>query len=104
MKLVQVFVVAAVLAESLMPALALAHSLDSLQEQLFDKEKFFQIKNQPAPDFTLRDAEGAPVKLADFRGKIVVLNLIYTRCPDVCPLHAERITEIQKMISATPMR
>ena len=68
------------------------------------KEKYFQIKNQPAPEFVLQDADGKPVSLTGLRGKIVVLNFIYAGCPDVCPLHAERIAEIQTMINATPMR
>ena len=91
------------LAAALAPAAAGAHTLESLQGQLFEKEKFFQIKN-PAPAFALQDADGKPVSLTGLRGKIVVLNFIYASCPDVCPLHAERIAEIQKMIDATPMR
>jgi len=86
------------------PAAAGAHSLESLQEQLFEKEQYFQIKNEPAPDFALQDAGGKPVKLSGFRGKIVVLHFIYAGCPDVCPLHAEKIAEIQKMVNITPMR
>ena len=35
-------------------------------------------------DFTLQGKNGA-VKLADFRGKVVVLYFGYTSCPDVCP-------------------
>lgn len=31
------------------------------------------LLNQPAPDFTLKDKNGAPVKLSDLRGKTVVL-------------------------------
>uniref|UniRef100_UPI0013D81A57 SCO family protein n=2 Tax=Pseudomonadota TaxID=1224 RepID=UPI0013D81A57 len=34
----------------------------------------------------------------------VVLHFIYTSCPDVCPLHAEKIAEIQKMVNSTPMK
>jgi len=37
------------------------------------------------PDFTLYSANG-PVKLSDFRGKVVVLYFGYTSCPDLCPL------------------
>lgn len=33
-----------------------------------------------APDFTLRDMNGAPVRLSDFRGKAVVLNFWATWC------------------------
>ena len=34
----------------------------------------------------------------------MVLHFIYTNCPNVCPLHAERLAEIQKMVNQTPMR
>ena len=37
----------------------------------------------PAPDFTLTDAAGKPVKLADFRGKHVVLEWTNPECPFV---------------------
>ena len=38
---------------------------------------------QPAPDFTLKDAAGKTVKLADFRGKYVVLEWTNPNCPFV---------------------
>jgi protein SCO1/2 len=40
----------------------------------------------PAPDFTLHDARGEKVSLAEQRGKFVLITFIYTNCPDVCPL------------------
>ena len=71
---------------------------------LGDKEKFFQPLDKPAPDFVLRNADGGSVGLSDLRGKVVVLHFIYARCPDVCPLHADRIAEIQQMVDQTPMK
>jgi len=36
-------------------------------------------------DFSLTDHKGRARKLADFRGKAVVIFFGYTQCPDVCP-------------------
>lgn len=46
---------------------------------------------QVAPDFTLTDQRGETVSLADLEGKAVALTFIYTSCPDVCPLIAEKL-------------
>jgi protein SCO1/2 len=96
-------ILACLLAAVLAP-LASAHSLKELEDQLLDREKYFQPVDIAAPEFTLVDAGGRTVSFADFRGKVVVLNFIYTNCPDVCPLHAEKIAGIQSLINHTPMR
>jgi peroxiredoxin len=44
------------------------------------------LVGQPAPVFSLRDDRGAPVSLAAYRGKIVVMNLWASWCP---PCRAE---------------
>jgi protein SCO1/2 len=75
-----------------------------LQTALGDREKYFQPIDKDAPGFTLQDASGRTVSLADFRGKVVVLHFIYTNCPDVCPLHSERIAEIQTLVNQSPMK
>lgn len=36
-------------------------------------------------DFRLVDHQGRVRTLADFRGKVVLLNFGYTHCPDICP-------------------
>lgn len=85
---------------------AAAHSIkdkSELDRLMGDKEKYFQPLDKDAPDFTLQDADGKAVSRADLRGKVVVLHFIYAGCPDVCPLHADRIAEIQEMVNKTPM-
>jgi protein SCO1/2 len=98
------YVLAAAIFACLAAAPAAAHSLKQLEDSLRQREAYVQIVREPAPEFTLEDARGHEVGLADFRGKVVVLNFVYTNCPDICPLHSERIAELQRMINPTPMR
>ena len=39
-----------------------------------------------APGFTLTDQDGRVLQLADFRGKVVVLNFMDPHCTDICPI------------------
>lgn len=50
------------------------------------------------PDFTLIDQSGRPVKLSDFRGHLVAIDFIYTRCPlpDVCPRLSANFARLQR--------
>lgn len=80
------------------------HPGENLDEAMGSKEQFFQAVDAPAPSFSLADADGRTVQLSSFADKIVVLNFIYASCPDVCPLHAEKIAEIQAMVNASPMK
>lgn len=81
-----------------------AHSLEEHETTLFEKEQYFQpLDAEQAPGFALRDADGGAVRLDDLKGKVVVLHFIYAGCPDVCPLHAEKIAEVQAMVNQTPM-
>lgn len=102
-RLLQSFVAVMVLGVCLAQG-ARAHSLDEVDAMLKGDEKYFQQIDKPTPDFTLRAADGRIVRPADLVGKVVVLHFIYTSCPDVCPLHAEKIAEIQKMVNGTPMK
>jgi protein SCO1/2 len=86
-----------------MPAAA-HHPGHNLDEVMGSREKYFQAIDKRTPDFSLRDADGRAVTLADFKGKVVILNFIYASCPDVCPLHAERIAEVQALINVSPMK
>lgn len=39
-----------------------------------------------APEFSLSGSHGAPLTLAAYRGKVVLLGFGFTSCPDVCPV------------------
>ncbi|HET7535786.1 MAG TPA: SCO family protein [Candidatus Didemnitutus sp.] len=53
---------------------------------------------EDAPDFTLLDQEGRTVSVSSFRGKQVMLNFIFTRCPvaTMCPAATMRMMALQK--------
>ena len=45
----------------------------------------------PPQDFALRDQDGRPASLAQYRGRVVVLSFMYSTCRDTCPLMAQTI-------------
>jgi protein SCO1/2 len=51
-----------------------------------------------APDFTLRDPAGQPVRLADYRGRVVLLAFVFTSCPEVCPLISKQMAALQQRL------
>ncbi len=56
------------------------HKLKVFQRPL--QFKLIQFpKARPSPDLTLPDLDGNPVRLADFRGKVLLLNFWATWCP-----------------------
>ena len=44
-----------------------------------------------APAFRLRDQDGKPVSMADYRGRTVVMTFVYSTCRDVCPATVQSI-------------
>lgn len=56
----------------------------------------FPVIGRVAPDFALTDQQGKRVRLADLRGRLILLNFIYTNCRDVCPLTTAMLTRVQR--------
>ena len=50
------------------------------------------------PDFTLIDQDGRAATLSSFRGKLIAVDFIYTRCPlpNVCPMLSANFARLQK--------
>ena len=53
----------------------------------------FTLPREQAFDFKLRDQDGRPTRIADARGKVVVLTFLYTSCVDLCPTQAGEIAD-----------
>lgn len=50
-----------------------------------------------APDLTFLDETGVARRLADYRGKVLVIFFGFVRCPDVCPT---RLFELAQLLKA----
>ena len=57
-----------------------------------------------APGFALTDQSGTPVSLRQFRGKVVVLAFVDSRCTTVCPLTTVSMTEAVGMLGPAAAR
>lgn len=57
-------------------------------------------KIAPAPEFALTSQDGAPVTLADFRGKVVAVTFIFTMCTTTCPVLTPMMSFVQDQLGA----
>jgi protein SCO1/2 len=48
-----------------------------------------------APEFALRDTGGDTVRLAGYRGRVVLLAFVFTSCPGVCPMISQQMAALQ---------
>ncbi len=53
---------------------------------------------RPAPDFTLLDTAGHPLRSSELRGQIVLVSFIYTSCPSACPLLTARMSALWRRL------
>ena len=53
----------------------------------------------PAPRFALVDQEGGRVSLAALRGKVVLLDFVYTSCPGPCPVLTGILRDVRDGLS-----
>src|SRR4030066_2503322 len=56
--------------------------------QIFDEREVLRISQAAVGnqlgDYAFLDRSGRPVRLSDYRGKPLVISMIYTHCPFIC--------------------
>ena len=100
------FVRPIVFAASLLAAAALpaaAHHIAEVAAQIAQHDAAFEPLDRAAPGFALATASGRPVRLSDFRGKVVVLDFADARCTE-CALQRALLAGVRREIDRTPMR
>lgn len=53
-----------------------------------------------APDFKLTDQHGSVIQLSDFRGKVIVLTFMDSKCVDTCPLTAFHFRQAYQQLNS----
>ncbi len=68
------------------------------QDTTIRGKRAYREVGENLPDFALYDQTGAVVSPTRFRGKQIVMNFIFTRCPvlTMCPAATERMMALQK--------
>jgi len=59
-------------------------------------------ERKPTPDFALKDATGATVKLSDYKGKVVLLNFWATWCGP-CKVEMPTLAKLQAAYEGKPV-
>ena len=58
---------------------------------------------RPAPDFTVNMANGKPIKLSDYKGKVLVVEILLTTCSH-CQRASQGINKVQRELGAQGMQ
>jgi protein SCO1/2 len=81
-------------------AAAITAGARALREDTHDRgESAYREVGETMPNFTLYDQDGRVVSSARFRGKQILLNFIFTRCPnaDMCPASTAKMSVAQRL-------
>jgi protein SCO1/2 len=71
--------------------------LKSLEPHRFHGSYYQDSK--AASDFELIGQDGQPVRLSDFKNKIVLLDFGFTHCPNICPMALANIAAVYRKLT-----
>jgi protein SCO1/2 len=80
----------------LCPSMPYAHVPDAPKNAL----KTAQALNVTTPDFVLVNQDNQSFPSTQLRGKVVVLNFIFTTCTDVCPIFTANLAQLQRTLNS----
>lgn len=88
----------ALLLAPLAATLLAALSACSKGDELDDMRGLVLGESDLGRDFALQGTDGKGHRLADFRGKAVMVFFGFTQCPDVCPTALQRAVEVKQAL------
>src|SRR5690606_19369449 len=70
-----------------------------MQDTMVRGSRSFREVGESIPDFALYNQTGDVVRIDNLRGKKLVINFIYTRCPvpNMCPAATQRMIQLQAL-------
>ena len=80
---------------ALLPSALSAH----VPEPAKSTAKAISAVNVKAPDFVLVNQDNQRFDSTQLRGKVVVLNFIFTTCTDVCPIFTANLAQLQRKLN-----
>jgi len=85
----------------LVGAVALAAATDGFQAFTTETARRVAVRRQPAdlPAVTLENQSGAQFTFADLRGKWLLVDFIYTRCPTFCTALGADFARLQQQLA-----
>ncbi len=59
----------------------------------------------PLPDYAFLDEEGQPIALSDYRGSVIAISFIFTRCPvpEYCPMMMRNFGNVDEILADGPV-
>ena len=86
-----------------LPALAAAHTGADFSQ--FNSEQALAYSqaalDRPLADLQLQNTAGNPVSLSRYRGKPLIINLVYTSCYHTCPALTQSLAQVTKVARET---